>query len=72
MLLASVERREKLQVMLNLSLNQMLSSVLAKQIHKFMHCTDPKTWDGDMSYDDNNGELLEGSDYDPTSEPMSI
>ncbi|GAB0209414.1 insertion element IS476 uncharacterized 39.2 kDa protein-like [Grus japonensis] len=69
MLLASVERREKqLQEKLNLLLNQMPSSVSAKQIRKLIHCADPETWDGDIWYD--NDELVE--DFDLTAEPVPI
>ncbi|GAB0210355.1 hypothetical protein GRJ2_003501300 [Grus japonensis] len=69
MLLASAERREKqLQEKLNLLLNQMPSSVSAKQIRKLIHCADPETWDGDIWYD--NDELVE--DFDLTPEPVPI
>ncbi|GAB0209719.1 hypothetical protein GRJ2_003437600 [Grus japonensis] len=71
MLLASAERREKqLQEKLNLLLNQMPSSVSAKQIRKLIHCADPETWDGDIWYDNDNDELVEN--FDLTPEPVPI
>lgn len=67
LLLASAERWEKqLQEKLNLLLNQMPSSILAKQIHKLIHCADPETWDGDIWYDNDN------EDSNLTPEPIPI
>ncbi|GAB0208766.1 pol-like protein ENS-3 [Grus japonensis] len=48
----------------------MPSSVSAKQIRKLIHCADPKTWDGDIWYDNDNDELVE--DFDLTPEPVPI
>ncbi|GAB0182736.1 hypothetical protein GRJ2_000738900 [Grus japonensis] len=47
----------------------MPSSVSAKQIRKLIHCADPKTWDGDIWYDNDNDELVEDSDLTPEPVP---
>lgn len=42
----------------------MPSSISAKQIHKLIHNTSPKTWDGDIWYSNDNYELVGDLDYD--------
>lgn len=42
----------------------MLSLASATQTHKLIHCTDPKTWDGDI--------WCGNSDYDLTPERVTL
>ncbi|XP_075604452.1 uncharacterized protein LOC142601014 [Balearica regulorum gibbericeps] len=72
LLVATFERREKQlqENLLNFLLDQMPSSVSAKQVHKLIHCADPETWDGDIWNDNDNDELVADSVLTPKSVPM--
>ena len=71
--LFEVNRWEKhLEEKLNLLLNQIPSSVSAKQIRKRIQYADPETWDGDIWDSDDNDELEENSDYDVAPGPIPI
>ena len=72
LLVATFERREKQlqENLLNFLLDQMPSSVSAKQVHKLIHCADPETWDGDIWNDNDDDELVADSVLTPKSVPM--
>ncbi|GAB0206095.1 hypothetical protein GRJ2_003075100 [Grus japonensis] len=71
LLVGSFERREKQlqERLLNFLLDQMPSSVSAKQVRKLLRCADPETWDGDI-WKDNDDEPVADSNLTPESVPI--